>query len=142
MDEIVTNVHNYIPTPYEKKLLEALLIPENQLLNISELCELLGMSRHVYYDAIKKPGFLEIQRQMSMDIMKANVNKVVAATIKYALECPNNHSDRKILLTMAGIYDDKQKVEMSGAIQNNNINVNMANLSIEELREIIAKTKR
>lgn len=141
MSQHLTNDNVFNPTPAEKKLLELMILPENHLITVKELCEKAGVSKTVYYDCQKKPYFVALQKEITMSMIKGSVDKVLAATIKFATEGSNNHADRKILLTMAGIYDDKQKVEMSGTMQNNNVNLNLDGMTKEDLLELLKATR-
>ena len=56
----MTENDKYKPTPAEKKLLEVLLNAENVGKSVQELCNLAGVSRNKYYDAMKKQEFVDL----------------------------------------------------------------------------------
>lgn len=60
----------YKPTPAEKKLLEVLLNAENVGKSVQELCNLAGVSRNKYYDAMKKQEFVDLVNKTTMDLIK------------------------------------------------------------------------
>jgi hypothetical protein len=102
-----TNGNVYLPTPAEQKLLEVLCNPNSLGKTVTAICIEAGVERKVYYDAIKKEGFYELRNKFLMDIIKAGVGDILQATIKYGKESSKNSQDRKMILTMAGIYTDK-----------------------------------
>lgn len=104
--------NKYIPTPAEMKLLEVLANPENIGCNVSDLCQLAGVSRNVYYDGFKKPEFVSYYEQLTRDIIKQSVQPVVNACIKEAKAGSYNHA--KLVLEMAGMYTPKQNMELTG----------------------------
>lgn len=106
----------YQPTVHETRILEVLMNPDNVGIDITSLCELAETSRQTYYKAMKKPEFIKYKNELVIDILKAKVQDVVNATYKFATTDSTCHSDRKILLTMAGLYVDKQKVEHTGEV--------------------------
>lgn len=106
--------NKYIPTAGEQKLLEALANPENYGKSVTALCKAAGVTRTVYYDAMKKPGFVRYYNQVMLDLLKSKVGDVLRATLKYAIECPQNHQDRKMVCEMTGLYTPKQQQEISG----------------------------
>ena len=121
----------YKPTAAEKRLLEVLINPEYLGKNVSELCNLAGVSRNKYYDAMKKEQFQTLVGQTTKDLVKGKISDVLNATYKYSLTA-KGHQDRKILLTMAGLYVDKHETELSGSVNTNLF----ADLSEDELRKL------
>lgn len=114
-----TNGNTYLPTPAEQKLIEVLCNPNSLGKTVKAICEEAGVERGVYYDAIKKEGFYELRNKFIMEIIKASVGDIVQATIKYGKENAKNSADRKMLLTMAGLYTDKieEKTDQTITIQ-------------------------
>lgn len=123
----------YTPTTAEKKLLEVLINPQNVGESVQELCNLAGVSRNKYYDAMKKKAFVKLVNDITMDLIKGKTADVLNATYKFALT-EKGHQDRKMLLTIAGIYTDKKETEISGGI---NVNNPLAGLTTDELRKAL-----
>ncbi|GGP07302.1 phBC6A51 family helix-turn-helix protein [Oceanobacillus neutriphilus] len=111
----MTKGDKYKPTAAEKKLLEVLINPEFVGLSVKNICNLAGVSRNKYYDAMKKPAFQELVKNTTLELVKGKIGNVLNATYAYALG-EKGHQDRKILLTMAGLYVDKQDVNHSGSV--------------------------
>ena len=66
----MTENDKYKPTPAEKKLLEVLLNAENVGKSVQELCNLAGVSRNKYYDAMKKQEFVDLVNKTTMELIK------------------------------------------------------------------------
>ena len=105
----------YRPTQAEKKLLEVLVNPENVGKSVTELCNLAEVSRNTYYKAMKNEEFRDFVTNTTVELVMGKVGDVVNATYKHALG-ERGHQDRKLLLTMAGLYAEKQEIENSGGI--------------------------
>lgn len=77
-------------------------------------------------------------------LRKLDIETIHNELAKIALNEKEASRDRlkalEMVAKMQGAFIDR--VEHSGTMQHQNLNVNMANLTMEELREIIAKTKR
>lgn len=127
----------YRPTPAEKRLLEVLINPENIGKSVTKLCNLANVSRNKYYDAMKKKPFQELVKDTTLELVKGKIGDVLNATYIYSLD-EKGHQDRKLLLTMAGLYKDKQETEISGGISVNNP---FADLTTEELRKLARSEK-
>lgn len=106
-----TNVYKYIPTASEKKLLEVLINPENFGKSITEICKIAKVSRKVYYTATSKPEFIDYINDITKGILKDKTYDILMAACKYAIECPNNHQDRKMLLELAGEYRGSRELK-------------------------------
>lgn len=104
-DIITTNTDRYILPDCGKKLLEVLINPEHIGKTITEKCQIAGVSRDTYYRLIKEDGFVDILNEASVDMIKAHVSDILAATLKFSLKDPKCHSDRKMLLQRCGIVD-------------------------------------
>jgi len=113
-DNEQTSTNKYIATPAEQKLIETLANPENYGKNITELCELAGISRFTYYEAFKKPDFVAYYNSLVLELLRGKVGDVINATYRFATMFPQNHQDRKILLEMTGTYTPKQAHEVFG----------------------------
>lgn len=111
----MTEKDKYKPTAAEKRLLEVLVNPDYLGKNVSELCNLAGISRNKYYDAMKKKEFQGLVADTTQDLIKGKIGNVLNATYKYSLTA-KGHQDRKVLLTMAGLYVDKKETEISGGL--------------------------
>lgn len=133
----MTKTNIYKPTVAEKKLLEVLINPEHLGKNVTELCNLANVSRNKYYDAMKKEAFQELVKSTTLELVKAKIGDVLNATYIYSLG-EKGHQDRKLLLTMAGLYADKQETEISGGL---NVNNPFAELTTEELRKLARSGK-
>lgn len=105
-----TKVNTYKATGNELKLIEALSNPENRDLNISEVCELIGISRQAYYKMFKKPDFVKYYNDFQMDLVKSNIGDVIKATIFFAVNEPKCHGDRKLILEMGGVYKESKEL--------------------------------
>jgi hypothetical protein len=103
----------YTPTNAESKLLEIMLNPELHGLNVTEICQYAGVSRQTYYDAFKKPEFVAYYQARAKDLVSAAVAPVVNAFIKAAKDGSYPHG--KVILEMAGLYSERQKIEHMGA---------------------------
>lgn len=114
----MTKTSIYKPTVAEKKLLEVLINPEHLGKNVTELCNLANVSRNKYYDAMKKEAFQELVKSTTLELVKAKIGDVLNATYIYSLG-EKGHQDRKLLLTMAGLYADKQETVLSGEVKTN-----------------------
>lgn len=131
----MTEFDNYNPTPSERKVLEVLCNPENAGLNVTELCQKADVSRQTYYALREKPGFIEYKNELIMKMLKDNIGSVIAATVKFASTNSKCSQDRKMLLTMAGMYQDKQQIES----RNLNLNADLNTMTDEELEAEYAK---
>lgn len=120
---MTTEVNTYKATPNEMKLIEALSNPENRDLNISEVCELIGISRVAYYKMFKKPDFVKYYNEFQLELVKSHIGDVLKATIHFAMNEAKCHGDRKILLEMGRVYTPKQELEHSGNPLNVTFNI-------------------
>ena len=111
----MTEKDRYKPTAAEKRLLEVLINPEYLGKNVTELCNLAEISRNKYYDAMKKKDFQSLVADTTQELIKGKIGDVLNATYKYSLTA-KGHQDRKVLLTMAGLYVDKKETEISGGL--------------------------
>ena len=101
-----TSSNEYNPTPSEEKLLEVLLDPNSLGLNITDTCAKAGVSRKVYYRAMKKKGFTKLIEDTSKELLKGKVADLFNAAYKSAIS-EKGYQDRKMLFTMMGLYSDK-----------------------------------
>ncbi len=131
----MTEKDKYKPTAAEKRLLEVLVNPENLGKNVTNVCNLAGVSRNKYYDAMKKKEFQSLVAETTQDLIKGKIGDVLNATYKYSLTA-KGHQDRKVLLTMAGLYVDKKETELSGLVGVSNP---YSNLTEDELRKLASR---
>ena len=132
MSKSQTNDNIYRQTPAEKKLLEVLVSPENTGKSVQDLCNLANISRFKYYQAMKKPGFVKLLNDTTLELIKGKVSDVLNASYTFALT-EKGFQDRKILLQMAGLLVEKTETTVNG---NLNVNNPFANLTEDELRKI------
>lgn len=109
--DTLQNHTGYEPTEKEKNLLEVLLNPENRMKSITDVCKLAKCSRPAYYDAFKKPGFVAIYEQASLNIVKQSIAPVLNAFVREAQRGSYQHG--KALLEMAGIYTEEQRARIA-----------------------------
>jgi len=128
----MTKSDKYRLTPAGKKLFKVLINPEHLGKNVDELCKIADVSRDTYYRLHKEQGFVDLVSETSKEMVMAKMGDVLNATYIYALG-EKGHQDRKLLLTMAGLYADKQEVAHSGDM---NVNNPFADLTTEELRKL------
>lgn len=132
----MTKNDKYKPTAAEKKLLEVLINPEHVGKSVQELCNLAKVSRNKYYDAMKKESFVALVNNITMDLIKGKAADVLNATYKYALT-EKGHQDRKMILTIAGVYAEKTETKVTGEM---NVNSNpLSELTTDELRKALSK---
>lgn len=102
-DDLQTQT-DYLPSDTERKILDALLDPTNKYKNVTDLCQAAGCSRQAYYDAFKRPGFGDLYRKLTLDLVKQSVAPVVNTFIKEATRGSFQHG--KVLLEMAELYQE------------------------------------
>lgn len=142
MTETGTTVDTYKPTGNELKLIEALSNPENREKNVSEVCELIGISRQAYYKMFKKPEFVKYYNDFQLELVKSSIGDIIKATIFFGVNDPKCHQDRKMILEMGKVYTPKQDIEHSGAIAHEHKH-DLRKLDPKELAQlehILAKT--
>lgn len=131
----ITKNDKYKPTVAEKKLLEVLINPENIGKTVTEICNLAGISRNKYYQALEKEEFSNLVNETTMDLVTAKAGSVLNAAYKYAMK-EKGFQDRKMILTIAGIYVDKTQTELFGGIEVSNP---YEGLTEEELRKLASR---
>ena len=132
MSKNQTNDNIYRQTPAEKKLLEVLVSPENTGKSVQDLCNLANISRFKYYQAMKKPDFVKLLNDTTLELIKGKVSDVLNASYTFALT-EKGFQDRKILLQMAGLLVEKTETTVNG---NLNVNNPFQNLTEDELRKL------
>lgn len=131
MDNVFTKVDKYGLNASQRKLLEVLLNPENFTLSITDICKEADISRPTYYKHMQDERFIEIYNEVSVDMLKAHIPNILNATVEYAKE-KNGHQDRKMLLTMTGLYADKLETKADVKLTDP-----CDDLTAEELRQLI-----
>lgn len=129
----MTKGYEYAPTTAERKLLEVMLNPDNFALSDTKLCQLAGVSRNTFYKSMKKTGFVDYYNELSMNALRGKVGNILQASAVYALS-PEGFQDRKMLLTMTGLYADKQETKLSGSVETTNP---LEGLTRDEVRKLI-----
>ena len=129
----MTKVNEYIPTAAEKRILEVALDPTSFSMNVEERCKAAKTSKVTWYKAMAKKPFTDLINTLTMDMLKGKVANVVNATYNFATTDSKCASDRKILLTMAGLYTEKKDIELIGAIK---VNDPFKDLTTEELKKL------
>jgi len=114
MKKSLTKGYGYKPTKAEQKLLEVLLNPNSIGKSVTAMCREAGVSTKVYYTGVKKEGFNDLVRDVSIELIKGKIAHVINATYENALE-PKGFQDRKMILAMANAYTDK--VEHEGSFE-------------------------
>lgn len=99
-------------TPTEKRLIEALLEPNNRFKSISEICDTAKCSRNTYYRAFNKPHFREEYKRQAAALSGRHLGQVMNAFVQEATRGSFQHG--RVLLEMAGVYTEKSKHEHSG----------------------------
>ncbi len=103
----------YVPTTAEKKILEAFTNPENYTISIKQLCDIADVARNTYYEACKKPGFVEAKNKILNKVFDSLVPEVKRAAMKFAINEEKNFQDRKMILEMAGEYRAQQDINVT-----------------------------
>lgn len=121
----------YEPTVKEAAILEILLNPEHRMKSITDICKLAGCSRNVYYEAFSKPDFRALYESKVKDLVKQSIGPILNTFVKEALR--GNFQHGKVLLEMAGLYNEKATVDV--AVSGD---INLNNMTRTEMRARIA----
>lgn len=132
MPKSATKANEYRPTKAENRLLEALVNPDNMGKNVEEMCSVAEVAKNTYYKAMKKPDFVKLVNETTLELIKGKVSDVLNASYTFALT-EKGFQDRKILLQMAGLLVEKTETTVNG---NLNVNNPFSDLSVEELRKL------
>ncbi len=132
----MADIQIYEPTVKEAAILEVLLNPEHRMKSVTDICKLAQCSRNVYYTAFSKPEFRAAYEEKVKDLVKQAIGPIVNTFIKEAKR--GNFQHGKVLLEMAGLYNEKSTVEVSGE-------VNIQEMTREQrqarLFELLSKTE-
>lgn len=139
------NCPEFKPTKAEAKLLEVMLNPAYRLKSISEVCEIAGISRRQYYNIFAKPEFVDHYKQESKSLASKHIGQVLNAFVKEASRGSFQHG--KVLLEMAGVYQETTRKEVTGAGGNpieNNVNIvsRTAGMTKEERQALLDDLKK
>ena len=115
MSKSDTKVNEYRPTKAENRLLEALVNPDNVGKNVEEMCSVAEVAKNTYYKAMKKPDFVKLVNETTLDLIKGKVSDVLNASYTFALT-EKGFQDRKILLQMAGLLVEKTETTINGSL--------------------------
>lgn len=124
------NTTGYTPTPKEYNILEVLLNPEHRMKSITDICRIALCSRTVYYEAFAKPEFRALYEAKAKDLVKQSIAPILNTFVREALKGNFNHG--KLLLEMAGLYVEKQRLDIAG-------DVTLTPMSREERRARISE---
>lgn len=105
----------YTMTAAGKKLFQVLIDPQHLGKNVDELCRIADVSRDTYYRLMKDDRFTQEVTNTSKQLVMAKIGDVINATYENAIG-ERGHQDRKMLLTMAGLYTDKQEIDSKGEL--------------------------
>lgn len=115
MSKSDTKVNEYRPTKAETRLLETLINPENVGKNVEQMCSVSNVAKNTYYKAMKKPDFVKLVNDTTLDLIKGKVGDILNASYLYALT-EKGFQDRKILLQMAGLLVEKTETTINGSL--------------------------
>jgi hypothetical protein len=107
----LTIFDSYIPTVGETKVLQAMLNPENAGLSVTDLCKAAQTSRDTFYNAMKKPEFVNLYRNTALDVIKTEIYPLVKVGIREAKRGSFQHW--KVLMEMTGMHTEKQEINVS-----------------------------
>src|SRR5699024_511201 len=105
----------YTMTAAGKKLFQVLIDPQHLGKNVDELCQIADVSRDTYYRLMKDDRFTQEVTNTSKQLVMGKIGDVINATYENAIG-ERGHQDRKMLLTMAGLYTDKQEIDSKGEL--------------------------
>lgn len=127
------NRTEYQLTESEEKLLDVLLNPDYRMKSVKEVCSLAQIGRTTYYAAFNKPEFKALYKAKSRELVDNAVAPVLNTFVREALRGSFQHG--KVILEMAGLYSEKQQIDINTDI---NINLNPAERQ-NRLLELINK---
>ena len=102
-----------------KKLFQVLIDPQYLGKNVDELCQIADVSRDTYYRLMKDERFTQEVTNTSKQLVMGKIGDVINATYENAIG-ERGHQDRKLLLTMAGLYTEKQETTINGSLDISN----------------------
>lgn len=101
-------------TPKQRVLIEALVNPENRCRSISTICKDIGIDRKTYYKVIDKEEFRNLYERLSKNLVKDSIGLIINTFVSKAQDGSFQHG--KVILEMAGIYNEKQDISISGGL--------------------------
>lgn len=93
-------------TGAEFRLLTVLASPENRMKTVTEICQLADIHRDTYYNAFKRPHFIEANNQLAIALVRQAATPLVHAGLNAAMQGSYQHW--KVLMEMAQLYDPKR----------------------------------
>ena len=115
----MTKSDKYTMTSAGKKLFQVLIDPQYLGKNVDELCQIADVSRDTYYRLMKDERFTQEVTNTSKQLVMGKIGDVINATYENAIG-ERGHQDRKLLLTMAGLYTEKQETTINGSLDISN----------------------
>lgn len=88
-------------------LINFLLDPLNRMKPVEQICRELGIDKGTYYDAFKKPHFVEKYKELSVSVALRHVGPVMNSVAKEAVRGSLGHQE--LILQMAGVIPGKGK---------------------------------
>lgn len=114
MTESLQNFTVYQPTAKEQAILDTLIDPENRMKSVTQICKLAKCTRPVYYAAFRKPEFVELYKEQSMDLLKQSIGPVINTFIRETQRGSFPHG--KVILEMLGLYTERADINVSGEV--------------------------
>jgi hypothetical protein len=93
----------YLITEDQLKLLDIYVDPEYFNKPVVVQCKMAGITTMKYYEALTNPDFTSLVTAISASIVKSKTPQVVESAFQYA-QTARGGADRKLLLTIAGLY--------------------------------------
>lgn len=96
-------------TKTQEKILQVMTDPTNWGTSQTQIAELANCSRNSVYLAVKDTDFIKRYNDITMNILGSRTADIINASIRQAMT-PEGFNDRKMLLTMTGLYSDKTQI--------------------------------
>lgn len=130
---IEQNRTEYKLTESEEKLMDVLLNPDYRMKSIKELCAIAAIGRSTYYAAFNKPEFKALYKAKSKELVDNAIAPVLNTFVREALRGSFQHG--KVILEMAGLYSEKQQIDVSG-----DININLSRSEVQQrIADLLSK---
>ena len=100
----------YMITKDQLKLLDIYVDPEYFNKPVIKQCQMAGITTMAYYEALTNPDFTSLVTAISASIVKSKTPQVVESAFQYA-QTARGGADRKMLLTIAGLYKGTGTIE-------------------------------
>ena len=122
----------YELTEKEIILMDVMVDPKNNLLDIAAMCNIVGMTTKEYYESLQNPDLTTLVRVITENIIKSRLPQVASQTLMFAM-MPKNSADRKTLLTIGGAYSQQINITKKEEVKHT---VSIANELLEKLAEL------